>query len=109
MRADQRVEEQIGPEAEDAEGVGVDRPAEQSRDPVVADAERQLSEPHAHRVVHVVALDDRVAEASLVPGQVARDVQDREAAERPEDVPVRDVDLGKRSRRRPCGTRRIRR
>ena len=47
---------------------------EQPRDGVVTHAKRELSEPHAHRIVHVVTLDDRVAERALIERQIAGDV-----------------------------------
>ena len=90
---DQRVEEDVRPEAQDAERVGVDGAPQDPWDRVVGYAERQHGEPHAHRGMHVVALDHDIPEAVLVQGDVGRGEEDREKAERPQDVPVRDVKL----------------
>ena len=103
--SDQCVKENVGPEAEHPERVGVDGPPQDSRDLVIGDAERQHGEPHAHRGVHEVALDHHIPEAALVQRDVAGGEDDREKAERAQDVPVRDVEL--RDAARPDGQVRV--
>ncbi len=93
VRTDHRVEAHLRPERQHAEGVGVDRLVEQLGQKVVGQPQRERREPHPHTLMHVVALDHRVAEAMLIPGEVSQKHQHSGRDERPEDVPVREVDL----------------
>ena len=101
VSAQQRVEQQVGPEREHAQRIGIDRAAEDLRDRVIEDAQRQRRKPHAHRVVHVEAGNGDLPQAMLIPRQ-RRDDRDhagpQHAAHR---VPVGKIDvLGGASRHR---------
>ena len=91
--ADDRIEYEIGPEPEHAQGVRIDRPVEQLREHVVRDAEREERKPHADRIVHVERLHGDLSEAMLVPRHERRHAQDRGETKRADRVPVGDVDL----------------
>src|SRR5659263_147621 len=91
--ANQGVEQQLSPEGQHAEGVGVDRLVEELRQKVIGKPEDHGGEPHADTLVHVVPLDHRFAEAVLVPGEVGGDDQGERPEKGGDDVPIGDVDL----------------
>ena len=102
MRADDRVEDEVRPEPEHAEGVGIDRPVQQLRQRVIRHAEREKRKPHAHRVVHVEPLHGHFAQAVLIERNRRRYAEDRGEDEGADRVPVRDIDVLAGARHHGC-------
>ncbi len=93
MRADQRVEHEIGPEGEHAQRIGIDRLVQHARQRPIGDAEHQRREPQSQHHVHVIGLDHDIADAAVERRQVADHIEDRQPGEGAEDEPVGDVEL----------------
>src|SRR6185312_6312189 len=70
MGADHRVEQYLRPKGEDPQAIGVDRPVKLLRQEIIDDTQGEHHEPHAHRLVHIIALDNGFSQPILPEGKV---------------------------------------
>jgi 23S rRNA (cytosine1962-C5)-methyltransferase len=104
MRTGPDVQEHQGPEMDDRQPVGVDRPVRRLRDVIVHHAEEGRGQEEADGVVAVPPLDHRILDArpgavALGPGdrdrqgEVVDDVEHRDGDDEGQVEPVGDVDV----------------